>query len=96
MLRTMVHHLIAQGITHGALAQMLKEIYLDVAEAEFSLSFKRQTDSRLALVTGLNRKEIARLRRCGCRKLDHREIATVISIGFGRKSNGIEYVGRSR
>ncbi len=62
MLRPVVRHLIAQGITHPALAQMLKDIYLDVAETEFALPFKRQTDSRLALMTGLNRKEIARLR----------------------------------
>ena len=63
MLRAVVRHLIAQGVTHPALTQMLKEIYLDIAEAEFALPFKRQTDSRLALITGLNRKEISRLRR---------------------------------
>jgi len=63
MLRTVVRHLIAQGVTYPALTQMLKELYLDVAESEFALPFKRQTDSRLALVTGLNRKEIAALRR---------------------------------
>jgi hypothetical protein len=63
MLRAVVRHLIAQGITHPAVTQMLKEVYLDVAEAEFALPFKRQTDSRLSLVTGLNRKEISRLRR---------------------------------
>jgi len=63
MLRPVVRHLIAQGVTHPALTQMLKEIYLEVAEADFTLPFKRQTDSRLALVTGLNRKEISRLRQ---------------------------------
>ena len=63
MLRPVVRHLIAQGITYPALAQMLKEVYVDVAESEFALPFKRQTDSRLALVTGVNRKEISRLRR---------------------------------
>src|SRR5271169_2973678 len=63
LLRGVVRHLIAQGLTYPALTQMLKEIYLEVAEAEFALPFKRQTDSRLALVTGLNRKEISRLRR---------------------------------
>jgi uncharacterized protein DUF6502 len=62
MLRVVVRHLIAQGITHPALTEMLKGIYLEIAEAEFALPFKRQTDSRLALVTGLNRKEISRLR----------------------------------
>lgn len=63
MLRQMVRHFIAQGVTYPALTQILKELYLDVAETEFVLPFKRQTDSRLALITGLNRKEIARLRR---------------------------------
>ena len=63
MLRVVVRHLIAQGVTHPAVTQMLKEIYLEVAETEFALAFKRQTDSRLALMTGLNRKEISRLRR---------------------------------
>jgi hypothetical protein len=63
MLRPVVRHLIAQGVTHPALMQMLKAIYIDVAEAEFALPDKRQTDSRLALITGLNRKEISRLRR---------------------------------
>ena len=63
MLRPVVRHLIAQGVTYPALTQMLKEVYLEVAETEFALPFKRQTDSRLALVTGLNRKEISRLRR---------------------------------
>ena len=40
-----------------------------MAEAEFGLAFKRQTDSRIALVTGIPRKEIAQLRRRarGCR-----------------------------
>jgi len=63
MLRPVVRHLIAQGITHPALIQMLKAIYVEVAETEFALPFKRQTDSRLALITGLNRKEITRLRQ---------------------------------
>jgi hypothetical protein len=63
MLRPVVRHLIAQGVTHPALTQMLKEVYVDVAEVEFTLPDKRQTDSRLALITGLNRKEISRLRR---------------------------------
>jgi Family of unknown function (DUF6502) len=63
MLRPVVRHLIAQRITYPVLAQLLKEIYVDVAEAEFTLPFKRQTDSRLALVTGVTRKEVSRLRR---------------------------------
>jgi hypothetical protein len=43
--------------------QMVKRLYLEVAEDDFALPFKRQTDSRLALVTGISRKEISQLRR---------------------------------
>jgi len=38
------------------------EVYVDVAEQHFALPFKRQTDSRVAMVTGISRKEIAPLR----------------------------------
>lgn len=62
LLRPIVRQLIAQGISYPAFCRIVKEAYVDVADREFVLGFKRQTDSRLALVTGLSRKEIARLR----------------------------------
>ena len=55
--------MIAYGVTYPAFAQLAKQVFVEVAEAEFALAFKRQTDSRIALVTGLARKEIAQLRR---------------------------------
>jgi len=33
-----------------------------VAERDFALSFKQPTDSRISLLTGIHRKEVARLR----------------------------------
>lgn len=63
LLRPVVRQLIAQGISYPTFSQMVKEIYVEVAEADFALPFKRQTDSRLALVTGVHRKEVSRLRR---------------------------------
>jgi len=92
MLRAVVRHLIAQGITHPALTQMLRAIYLEVAEAEFALAFKRQTDSRLSLLTGLNRKEISRLRRV--RQPAHAPIVvedTLITHVIGRWMAGPPY-----
>lgn len=62
MLRPVVRQLIAYGITYPTVAEMLKELYVEVAEADFALPFKRQTDSRLALLTGVNRKEVKQLR----------------------------------
>ena len=55
--------MIAYGLTYPTFSQLTKELFLDVAEQEFALPFKRQTDSRLALVTGISRKEISLFKR---------------------------------
>jgi Family of unknown function (DUF6502) len=63
LLRPLVRQLIAYGVSFPAFAQMVKELYVEVAETEFALPYKRQTDSRLGVVTGIPRKEIAQLRQ---------------------------------
>ena len=63
LMRPVVRQLIAYGVSYPAFSRIVKQVYLDVAEQEFTLPFKQQTDSRLSLVTGINRKEIAQLRR---------------------------------
>ena len=63
MLGTVVRQLISYGVSYPAFNKMVKEVYLEVAEKHFALPFKRQTDSRLAVVTGMSRKEISQLRR---------------------------------
>jgi hypothetical protein len=68
VLRPIVRESIAAGITYPLLARMLKELFVEVAEDEFALPFKRQTDSRLAVVTGLSRKDISQTPGCGRRR----------------------------
>jgi hypothetical protein len=63
LLRPIVRQLVAYGITYPSFDQIVRELYVEVAEDDFPLTYKRQTDSRVALVTGINRKEISRLRR---------------------------------
>jgi len=63
LLRPLVRVLIAQGFTFPALSRLLKEVYVDVAEAEFVLEGKAQTDSRINLLTGIHRKDIKALRQ---------------------------------
>lgn len=92
LLRVVVRQLIAYGITYPALDKMVKQVYVDVAEQEFPLPFKRQTDSRLALVTGLNRKEVARLRgrrRAGPQPVEVEE--TLVTHVIGRWMAGPPY-----
>jgi hypothetical protein len=63
MMRPVVRQMIAYGIAYPAFEQMVKDLFVEVAERDFLLPFKRQTDSRLAVITGISRKEIAQLRR---------------------------------
>ncbi len=63
MLRPVVRQLIRFGITYPTLDQMIRELFIEVAERDFPLGYKKQTDSRVSVMTGLNRKEVSRLRR---------------------------------
>lgn len=65
LLRPLVRMLVRSGIPFPALCDLLCELYVNVAENEFALSGKKQTDSRVSLLTGINRKEVRRLRGAG-------------------------------
>ncbi len=62
LLRPLVRLLIAKGVGLPALMELLKEAYVDVAVAEFPVGEKKQTDSRISLLTGVHRKDVKRLR----------------------------------
>lgn len=62
ILRPLVKFMIANQITYPFLINMLKSIYVDVAEKEFPVEGKKQTDSRINLLTGVHRKDVKRLR----------------------------------
>lgn len=62
ILRPLVRVLIANGLTWPSLAGLIKAAYACEAEQHFALPGKPTTDSRVALLTGLHRKDIARLR----------------------------------
>jgi hypothetical protein len=63
ILRPLVRQLIAHGITYPAFSRLVKEVYIEIGTRHFTLDFKKQTDSRVALVTGITRKEIGQIRR---------------------------------
>jgi len=62
VLRPLVGLLMEHGLTYPWLSNVLKSVFVDVADKEFRLPDKRQTDSRLTLLTGVHRKDIRRLR----------------------------------
>ena len=61
-LRPLVKRLLASGVPFGRLEARLRELFIEVAESELALPGRRQTDSRVSLLTGINRKEVRRIR----------------------------------
>lgn len=62
LLRPLVRLLTAQSVTYPMLADLLKQIYVEVAAREFRLEGEAPTDSRVTLLTGVHRKDVKRLR----------------------------------
>lgn len=62
ILRPLVKLMLAQGITFPAVAEVLKELFVEVADRDFRIAGKAQTDSRVSLLSGVHRKDVKRLR----------------------------------
>jgi hypothetical protein len=62
LLRPAIRLAIRRGLMYPALAELLKEVYVDVAARDFVLADKAVTDSRVTLLTGVHRKDVRRLR----------------------------------
>lgn len=65
LLRPLVRAMIARGLTAPVIYALLKRVYVEVAEETFSLDDKPLTDSRIALLTGVHRKDIRTIRSEG-------------------------------
>ena len=60
--RPLVRLMLSFQITYPFLINMLKSVYVEVADQEFSVHNKRSSDSRINLLTGVHRKDVKRLR----------------------------------
>ncbi len=61
LMRPLVRILLRNGVPYGAFTDIAKRAYVDVASKEFGVPGKKQTNSRVATITGLSRKEIQRV-----------------------------------
>ena len=62
VMRPLVRLMLRKGITYTFFSDMLKGIFVEVADKEFRLDEKAPTDSRISLITGVHRKDVRRLR----------------------------------
>ncbi|WP_461529741.1 DUF6502 family protein [Pseudomonas sp. 210_17 TE3656] len=62
VMRPLVRLMLRKGVTYTVFADLLKEVFVDVADREFRLADKAPSDSRISLLTGVHRKDVRRLR----------------------------------
>ena len=62
ILIALVRLLMRFRVVYPQLLELLKSAYVQVAEREYQLENKPQTDTRISLLTGIHRKDIKRLR----------------------------------
>ncbi len=61
ILRPLVRILLRNGVPYGTFADLAKHIYVDLATKEFGISGRKQSVSRVSIITGLSRKEVSRV-----------------------------------
>jgi Family of unknown function (DUF6502) len=62
LLQPMAQLMIGHGLQFGAVSELLKKAMVKAAEANFGISERSLTDSRIAVLTGVHRKDVRRLR----------------------------------
>lgn len=76
--RPLINLFISNGITYPVISELLKELYIEVADKDFILAGKQQTDSRINFLTGIHRKDVKRLRN---RKINNEPSTETTSLG---------------
>lgn len=61
LLRPLVRILIRNGVSYGEFGEVAKDVYVEVAAEDFQLPDRNMTQGRIAILTGLTRKEVNRL-----------------------------------
>jgi len=61
LLRPLVRILLRHGISFAEFAEIVKAVYVEIAVTDFKVAGKRGTKSRIAVITGLTRKEVSRV-----------------------------------
>lgn len=61
ILTALFRTLLRNGMAYGEFDQIARKVYADVAFSDFAPTGKKQTVSNVAILTGLNRKEVKRM-----------------------------------
>ena len=92
LLRPLVRLLLSNGISFPAFCDQVRSTYVKVAEEEFKLPSKPQTDSRISLLTGIHRREVNRLRNEQSSEIDLSQRASMSALLLTIWSGHPEYL----
>jgi len=62
ILRSLIRMMIKHGVMHREFVELSKEIYVEIASSDYGLRGRPTNVARMALLTGLDRKEVTRIR----------------------------------
>lgn len=65
LLRPLARMLLRNGVSYKAFAELSKRVFVEVAREEFRIPGRKQSDSRVSVITGLSRKEVKRVQTDG-------------------------------
>lgn len=63
LLRPLVRLLLRNHVPYRTFADLAKRVYVEVATEEFGIPGRKQSKSRVSVITGLSRKEVLRVKR---------------------------------
>jgi uncharacterized protein DUF6502 len=75
LMQPLVRILVRNGVSFGEFSELLKNVFVEVAERDLSLPGRRTSQSRIAILTGLTRKEVAKQKAI----LDRGEALNIVS-----------------
>lgn len=82
VLQPLVRLLLRHGVSHAEFSNWAKQAYVTEASTSFGINDKAPTVSRIAIVTGINRKEVKRIR----------ELPSAVDTGMSKHNRAIRVV----
>lgn len=83
LLTPLVKIILRNGLSYKTFIEDAKSVFIEVAEQEFAIEGRRQSAARVAIITGISRKEISRLQNLKA------EEQTVVGDSFNRSARVI-------
>ncbi len=60
LMQPLVRILVRHGVSYNEFNEVLKNVFVEVAERDFGIPGRKPSQSRIAIITGLTRKEVAK------------------------------------